>query len=166
MARGLLWAFVLLPLIEIALFVIVGGWLSLWPTLALVVLAAVAGMAVLRRQGAVTAGRMRAAMAQGADPGGALAEGSLIMLAGVLLVLPGFLSDAVALMLLTPPLRRALIGWVGARVVTVNLGGFAARGAGMRGETIEGEWEEVDPSDTRHRPSGWTRPPLPDERGR
>ncbi|MBD3763976.1 MAG: FxsA family protein [Rhodobacterales bacterium] len=143
---------ILWPLVEIALFVTLGARLGLFGTLAVVLGTAVLGVALIRRQGAVTPATLRARMAAGADPGNALADGALIVLAGVLLVLPGFLTDALGGLLLIGPLRRGLLGALARRTLVVR----AAGPAPAPGPVIEGEWEEVDPP-VRRPASGWTQ---------
>lgn len=137
---ALIVAFLLVPLVEIALFVTLGGWLGLWPTLAWVVLSAVIGVALLRRGGqtAMTALAGRRRLRQGA-----LAEGALAAMGAVLLVLPGFLTDAAGLLLLLPPVQRAIGARIAARVVVAGAAWPPRRAAG--GEVIDGEWEAADP---------------------
>lgn len=150
-----------LPLVEIALFVLVGQAIGLWPTLALVVLAAVAGMLLVRVNGLQALMRMRASVEAGEDPVGPMAHGALVVLAGVLLILPGFFTDALGLLLLVPPVRAALIARVGARVrvrAATRASPYGQRPASA--QTIEGEFERID-DDTPSGPpgrSGWTRP--------
>ena len=154
MSRAVLIAFGLIPLIEIALFVIVGRWIGVGATLGLVVLAAVAGSMILRNRGLAAAQGLR--RFNGLQP---IAGEALIAVAAVLLILPGFLTDIVALALLTPPLRRALIAAVAARV-TVQSADFGRR---PDDQVIDGEFIDLDtPSqDQGQRPpigkSGWTR---------
>jgi UPF0716 protein FxsA len=149
------------PLVEIALFVLVGQAIGLWPTLALVVLAAVTGMFLVRVNGLQALMRMRASVEAGEDPVGPLAHGALVVLAGVLLILPGFFTDALGLLLLIPPLRTALIARVGARVrvrAATRSSPYGPRRASAH--TIEGDFERID-DDTPSGPpgrSGWTRP--------
>lgn len=152
----LLVLFVLLPLLEIAGFVIVGGWIGLWPTLALVVLAAMAGMALIRAQGAGLAFDLRGEMGQLRDPLSPMAHRAMKMLAGVLLILPGFVSDLAALLLLVPPVREVIIRAVAARMPPLATSG--TRGSGVT--VIDAEYYEVDPGSVPRRsgPSGWTRP--------
>jgi len=151
----------LLPLVEIALFVLVGQAIGLWPTLALVVLAAVAGMLLVRVNGLQALMRMRASVEAGENPVGPMAHGALVVLAGVLLILPGFFTDALGLLLLIPPVRTALIARVAARVrvrAATRAAPYGSRPASAR--TIEGEFERID-DDTAAGPpgrSGWTRP--------
>ena len=154
MSRALLVAFGLMPLIEIALFVIVGRWIGVWATLGLVVLAAVAGSMILRNRGLAAAQGLR--RFNGMQP---IAAEALIAVAAVLLILPGFLTDIVALALLIPHVRRALIAAVAARV-TVQTAGFGRR---PDDEVIDGEFIDLDTppqNPGRHPPigkSGWTR---------
>lgn len=171
-------AFLAWPLIEIGLFVEIGGAIGLWPTLAWVLLSAALGVLVLRRQGQDAAMQLRGGM-RGIDPLSPLVHGVLTGLAGVLLILPGFLTDAIGLLLLLPPVRLALIGLLARRVRmrTTAGSGFASghiwpeHGRDPRQPAVlEGEYHEIDPeSDTgarddgppgidgSRRPSGWTR---------
>lgn len=156
--------FVLLPLIEIALFVLVGGWLGLWPTLGLVVLAAVVGMALVRNQGfAALRDLQRSAQGMG-DPARPLAHGALIVLAGFLLLLPGFFTDLLALPLLVPALRSLILRQLAARMVVVSATARTTRRwPGPGADIIDGEATEIPPEASplprNHRPSGWTNPP-------
>lgn len=105
----LLLAVLLLILVEISLFVTLGGAIGLLWTLAIILASGVVGGLVLRTQGQRALARM---MDTASRPRGALVEageGILVALAGVLLILPGFLSDAVGLILLVPPVRGAIL---------------------------------------------------------
>jgi UPF0716 protein FxsA len=165
----LLLVFVTVPIIEIALFIRVGGWIGIWPTLGLVVLGAVAGVMLIRVQGLQTLARLQSNLAEGGDPVNPIAHGALLLAAGVLLMVPGFFTDAVALALLIPAVRTQLIRWGAARV-TVQAAGFArSQGRGGPGsgsgpqrdaEVIEAEYEVIEEPDERPRRggSGWTRP--------
>lgn len=148
------------PLGEIAGFVLVGGWLGLFPTLGLVILSGVAGVLILRRQALAAGQDLRGSLSGMRGSVFALAEGALISLGAVLLILPGFLSDVVALLLLIPPVRRGLIAVLSRRIKGVR------PQAGRRGNTadgtiIDGTFYEADPDANGRppidRPSGWTR---------
>lgn len=168
---GVLLAFLALPIVEIALFIIVGDWIGLWPTLALVLGAAVAGLAVVRSQGAQAFKRLRKAVAADADPTGPMAHSAMLVLAGVLLMIPGFFTDALALLLLLPPVRHALIRRLRARAsgrTVIFASGFPGGSADGRGpvrprgpaETIEADYEVLDDVPPAERgASGWTRRP-------
>jgi len=167
----LLLALIIVPIIEIALFIQVGGAIGLWPTIAIVIGTAILGSALLRSQGAGAMRDLQDSMAgRGGNPGTALANGALILASGVLLLTPGFFTDALGLALLTPPVRAAVIRWGARRFAgSVHVAGFGAtmhtgdpRRPQGPGEVIEGEWEAVNdnpPRDPNSPPSGWTRPP-------
>jgi len=136
------------PLIEIALFVTIGGAIGLGPTLLIVALTAIIGAAMLRRQGAGALSALQAAMERGEDPSGPLADGALLLLGGVLLLTPGFFTDALGFVLLTPGGRRALIGWLGplvaARVVRMQARGpRPAPGHAPDDAPIDAEYRDV-----------------------
>jgi UPF0716 protein FxsA len=176
--------FVLVPIVEIALFIQVGGWIGLWPTLGIVVATAFAGTILVRTQGVGTLRRLRANLEAGRDPMGPIAHGALILVAGVLLLTPGFFTDAVALALMVPAVRRAVIAWGASRVTVMVAGAATARRADEPGraeagragpQTVEAEYvvveEEAPASDSDRererearraaggRGSGWVRPP-------
>lgn len=119
-------ALVAIPIIEIALFIELGGWVGLWPTIGLVIVTAIIGGVLLRAQGFSAMRRMQASMAEGGDPRGPLAHGILILLAGLLMLTPGFFTDAVGFTLLVPPARAAIIAtvgpWLAKRVVMQSAG--------------------------------------------
>ena len=153
--------FVGVPILEIALFIQVGGAIGLWPTLAIVILTALAGTVLMRLQGLHALSRLKQSLATGGDPVGPIAHGALILVAGVLLLTPGFFTDAVGLSLLVPPVRETLIRW-GASKVTVQAAGFASASQGRRpqdpGRPIETEYEVLDDDpDARPGDSGWTK---------
>jgi UPF0716 protein FxsA len=143
----LLLAFIAVPIIEIALFIQVGGAIGLWPTILIVILTAVAGAWLLRRQGVAAVSRLQAAMARGEDPSGPLAHGALLLVAGVLLLTPGFFTDAVGLALMSPAARAAVIRWAGPRMVArvVMAGGVRAapRRAGPQDGAIDADYRDV-----------------------
>jgi UPF0716 protein FxsA len=109
----LLAAFIAVPLVEIAVFIQVGGWIGLWPTLAIVVLTAIAGTALLRSQGLATAQRARQQMDRGVLPAREMFDGICLVFAGALLLTPGFVTDAVGLLLFVQPVRDALRAYAG-----------------------------------------------------
>ena len=140
--------FVAVPIVEIALFIQVGGVIGLWPTLAIVVLTAIAGSTLMRAQGAMTLNRLQTALAEGRNPSDPIAQGAMILVAGVLLLTPGFFTDAVGLALLLPPVRLLLIRWIAARVsvsgaVHVSRPGYR-REPGPGGQTIDGDYAVLD----------------------
>lgn len=115
----LLWI-LLWPLAEIAAFAMVGDALGALNTVLLVVLSGAAGLAILRRQGVAA---LMTARTAGPPSAGKLLDGLAVALAGLLLLLPGFLSDAVALALLIPGVRQGL-GALLARQIVRSGGAF------------------------------------------
>ena len=129
--------FIVWPLAEIAGFVLAGRAFGLWPTLALTVLSAALGLLLVRVQGFAVLRRGLGSLERGEPPVRELFEGALLAAAGALLLLPGFLSDAVGLILLVPAARRLLLRVVLARAQTRRR---------EQDGVIEGEWAEiVDP---------------------
>ncbi len=100
--------FLTIPLLEIYLLIQVGEVIGALPTVFMVVFTAVLGVALLRWQGLMTLTRVQTAMARGELPATAMIEGVFLLLAGALLLTPGFFTDAIGFALLVPPLRRAL----------------------------------------------------------
>lgn len=93
------------PLAEIATFVLVGSKIGVLPTIGLVIVTAIAGATLLRVQGLGTLARIRAQMDRGEMPGRDLVHGLMIMVAGVLLLMPGFITDTLGLLLFIPAIR-------------------------------------------------------------
>jgi UPF0716 protein FxsA len=106
--RIVLLSFLLLPLIEIALFVVVGQAIGLWPTLLGVVLTGLAGALVLRWQGIAALREMQVRLQRGEIPARQMGDTMLIGLGGLLLLLPGYFTDIVGLLLLLPWTRTLI----------------------------------------------------------
>lgn len=119
-----------IPLAEIAVFIAVGRQIGLAATLLLVVATAVAGSILLRIQGLGTLGRIRQALAEGAVPGRDLVHGALIVLAGFLLITPGFITDLLGLLLFVPGLRDRIHAGLRHSLRVVEPGGFRRDRAG------------------------------------
>jgi UPF0716 protein FxsA len=100
------------PLLEITVLIIVGQMIGFWPTFGLLVLSATAGMLIIRDQGVSMVGRMFETMSRGGLAVATMVDGYAVILAGCLLILPGFISDALGIALLVPRLRRVILGAV------------------------------------------------------
>ncbi len=98
-----------IPVAEIAVFIQVGSRIGVGMTLLLVFANAVIGIWLVRAQGFAAATRVQAMIAQGESPALGMLEGLALLAAGVLLVIPGFVTDLAAFVLLIPPLRRGII---------------------------------------------------------
>lgn len=167
--------FIGVPIVEIAVFIEIGGWIGLWPTIAVVVGTAVAGTTMLRHQGLSVLARAQSALARQELPVAEIVDGVCLLLAGAFLLTPGFVTDAFGFVLMVPVLRQALarpvLRYVAARGgMGGGMGGGFTRGpgggpqAGGKG-TIDGEFEEVrpdrpdrpdrkDPGEARRLPDG------------
>ncbi|SDH82430.1 UPF0716 protein FxsA [Actinokineospora alba] len=90
---------------EITVMVTVGNLVGILPTILLLIAATFVGVALLRREGTKTLGALQAAITARRPPERELVDGVLVAAAGVLVVLPGFISDVLAILLLLPPTR-------------------------------------------------------------
>lgn len=149
-------ALVGVPLIEIAVFIEVGGTIGLWPTLAIIVITAIVGTALLRQQGLSTLHSAQREMEAGRMPVRELFDGVCILAAGAFLLTPGFVTDAVGLALMVPPVRTVLGRWLWQAVATRGHFEFRThrRKQPRDGDqtTIEGEFHEVDDARPDHKP--------------
>lgn len=142
-----MWPFVVLlgwPLLEIALFVVIGGQIGLWATLAWVLGTGVLGVVVLRW----VASRQAMALRDLRNPARMAATGAMGLVGGVLLILPGFFTDALGLLMLLPPVQALAAKALAARVAVM-------RPRQREDVVIDGDYTEVPPRSDR--PSGWTR---------
>lgn len=152
--------FVAVPIVEIALFIQVGGFLGLWPTLAIVIMTAMAGTFLMRTQGASEMQNLQSSLSTGRNPMDPIANGAFIIVAGVLLLTPGFFTDAVGLSLLIPPIRHAIIRLIAARLKD---GANVHMSAGFQQTTasetvVDGDFEVMDEEPTvRRDDSDWIR---------
>ena len=105
----LLTIFVVIPATELYVLIEVGSEIGALTTIWLVILTALLGGWMVRQQGLGVMFRMREQMQRGEPPGIEILEGALLLIMGVLLLLPGFITDALGFLLLIPPLRRWLI---------------------------------------------------------
>ncbi len=156
----LLLAFIAVPMIEIALFIQVGGVIGIWWTLLIVLLTAVAGSYLVRNQGLRELGNLQRSFSELQDPTEPLANGAMILFAGALLLTPGFFTDVVGLSLLVPSVRRAAFLWAKSRikVQTFQTGPQPSQQPRPHDQVIDGEFEEVAPNKKpTHGPSGWTQ---------
>ena len=158
----LLIAFIGVPLIEITLFIQVGGAIGLWPTLLVVILTAFLGTYLVRSQGRSAMASLQSSFSDLNDPTEPLAHGAMILFAGALLLTPGFFTDAVGFALMVPQFRTAAFNYMRKRI---NIQSFSM-GGNMGGRArpsndpnvIDGEFEEVqEPHDGPTLPSGWTK---------
>lgn len=157
----LLIAFIAVPLIEITLFIQVGGLIGLWPTLLIVIATAIVGTYLVRSQGRMALRQVQRSFNELHDPTEPLVHGAMILFSGALLLTPGFFTDAVGFALLVPAIRQAAFKAIRARI---KVSGFAARGGRPadpeprgRADVIDGEFTELSDTDGPRSTSGWTK---------
>ncbi|MDG1750408.1 MAG: FxsA family protein [Thalassotalea sp.] len=121
MFRVLFLLFIIVPIIEIMVLINVGAWLGAWPTIAIVIITAWLGAKNVKQQGIATLNSVQTKMAQGEMPSDEIVAGLLLLVAGVLLVTPGFVTDFFGLSLLIPQVRKALINSVQQHLKTANV---------------------------------------------
>ncbi|MCW8333924.1 membrane protein FxsA [Vibrio sp. SCSIO 43135] len=167
----LLLLFIFVPIIEIGLFIQVGGFLGLWPTIGLVLITAFVGASLVRSQGIQTLMSVQNRLNQGELPAQQIFEGVMLAVAGVLLLTPGFMTDALGMLVLLPAPRAVIAKYLMSKMVVKNVsGGFAGGQFGQSpfeqdpfhrdpfnsnqdGNTFEGEFErkEKDDQDNNNR---------------
>ena len=163
----LFFIFIAVPIIEIALFIQLGGAIGIWATLGIVVLTALIGTYLVREQGRQAMGNLRNSFSELNDPSEPLAHGAMILFAGALLLTPGFFTDAVGFALLVPAFRAAAFRYIRARVQvqSFQMGGQQTHYRRGPDDIIETEYHEVKPGEETpphaktptHTPSGWTK---------
>lgn len=132
MMLWLLLLFTVVPLVELALLIRIGGAVGVGPTIGLVLVTGMIGWWLARREGLRTWLKIQSEMSQGHLPGNHLVDALLILVAGVVLVTPGILTDIAGFLLLVPPVRalvrKTLKKRFQAKMVTINpssgMGGF------------------------------------------
>jgi len=155
MAGIILLLMIIVPIMEIAVFIQAGEILGLWPTLLTVILTAAMGTALLRHQGLATLRKVQDSMNAGRPPVAELFDGLCLFVAGLLLLTPGFVTDGVGFLLFVPPLRTFILGGLVRRLSASMQGGMHTGGGpgpgeprndpGRGGIIIEGDFHEIRP---------------------
>lgn len=146
--------FIVLPFLELAVLIKTGQLIGVWATIGLVMVTALTGSLILSQQGFSATRRALEAMSEGRMPVAPVLDGVFLMIAGALLLTPGLITDVFALLLLVPPVRRAIARWAvqrmlrGAEVHVYRSGDDDDRRPPAappgKGPIIEGEFERVD----------------------
>ncbi|MDO1584724.1 FxsA family protein [Rhizobium oryzicola] len=151
-----------LPLAEIAGFVIVGRAVGVWGTLGLVLLSVLVGSLLLRSQGVAVLRQINDEGRQGRVPAKAIVDGAMMVLGSILLIIPGFLTDILGLLLFVPPVRDAIWRMIGERAVVRTSSYRSSSDGETRSTTID-----LNADDYRREqkgPSPWSTKRLDDER--
>jgi len=160
MGLGLLIIFIGVPLIEIALFIQIGGIIGVWATIAIVILTAMAGSVLLRIQGLSALAHFQDSVARGEAPIASVFDGFCLLAAGMLLLTPGFFTDILGFLLFTPALRRGLKNYLSHRLHEPNLRNSEPRARPSTsvepnlaaGDIIDGEFQDITDQDDPERP--------------
>ena len=115
--------FFAMPIIEMYLLITVAGYIDALPTIGLVMLTAVIGVALLKYQGLETLMRGTQKLRSGQMPAQEVAEGLLLAVAGALMITPGFVTDAIGFLILFPPTRLIIAQMMLSRVQTSSFHG-------------------------------------------
>ena len=158
MALVLFLLFVVAPVVELAVIVQVAGSVGVANTIGLLIAVSLLGAWLAKREGIGVLGRIQLALDRGQTPGTELVDGGLILLAGALMIAPGFISDVLALLLLLPPTRAVVripvLRYVTKRgriAVADRFGGFRATGGRVRDDGSVDVWDV----------ESWEEPPRP-----
>lgn len=142
------------PILEIAMFITIGGQIGVLLTLAMIFLTAIIGTMLLRHQGFQVIREIQEKSKDGGIPGKALVHGAMLLVAGILLLTPGFVTDTVGFLLFVPPLRERLWSFLKTRVnldiVTsagpMGPGSPPSQGTSSKGPTIDLDSTEYGPA--------------------
>ena len=152
--------FLAIPVIEIALMIEIGGWMGVAPTVAAIILTAGIGTGLFRWQGPRVLHELRDALHAGEVPLAAVLDGAGLLLAGVLLFLPGFATDLLGFLLFIPPFRVLLLALLARRLAQRVMrrpvgpgggGGMGGGGSGAPPPIIDGDFSEVENPPPRDR---------------
>ena len=139
----LLVIFIIIPVIEIWLLIKVGGAIGTLPTVGLIILTAIIGVALLKQQSMATVANAREKLATGSMPVSQMVEGIFLAVGGALLLTPGFFTDAIGFACLIPGIRQVLIGWAASKIKFQPIhpqGPGAGKPQDKDSRTIEGEY--------------------------
>ncbi|MDP1615487.1 MAG: FxsA family protein [Methylococcales bacterium] len=137
-------AVLIVPFAEIYLLLQVGGIIGALPTIFLVVFTALLGAFLLKQQGLATFQRFQLSLAQGEVPAYEIIEGPIILLGGLLLLTPGFITDILGFVCLVPPLRRKIAQYlIENHLIQAVAGGFQ-RNKASDNNVLEGEFHKEE----------------------
>ena len=141
-------------IVEIATFIAIGGQIGIGLTLLMILVTAIIGSILLLVQGLGLIREIQTKFADGQVPGRALGNGAMIVVAGLLLLTPGFVTDAIGFLLFVPPVRSAIFAFISSRVKVVGPGGasfgedpFANQDTGRTGHAHDTQGPTIDLDD-------------------
>ena len=150
----LLLLFILIPLLEIWLFILLGGFIGVYPTLFIILLTAILGTVLVKTQGINVLKEIQSKFNGLENPTEPIAHGAMILFAGALLLTPGFFTDTIGFLLLLPKVRKSTFFWLKNKVNLVKYSSFE-RDSSDKGNYSDIEvtdYKEVEPEEK----SPWT----------
>lgn len=139
--------FLLIPLIEVAVFIKIGGSIGALWTVLLTVGTALLGATLVRLQGMATLFNVKQQLMQGQLPAGAVIEGVILLVCGAMLLTPGFVTDTLGFLGLVPAIRQSVAQSIMKQAAVNKAGfnqGFQSQGEPKGPKTIDGEWTRED----------------------
>ncbi len=140
----------IVPILEIAVFIMIGGQIGVIATLAMILVTAVLGSILLRVQGFAVLQSIQSKTAAGDVPGRELVNGVMILVAGVLLLTPGFVTDSLGFLLFFPPFRHFLWTHIASKIVIQTKATFTDA---QHGKHEQEDVVDLDPSEYSEKPN-------------
>ncbi len=140
----------IVPISEISLFIVLGGKIGAFWTIGLILFTAVLGSILLRIEGIKTFTQISNKLNSGQIPGEELVKGAMILVAGVLLLTPGFLTDSIGFALFLPPVRKLIWGYISNRL---PMAGSGSAPPNWSEQDIDRDIVELDPDDFHEEPN-------------
>jgi len=140
--------FILVPIVELAVIIQIGGLIGVWWTIALLVADSILGSLLMRHQGRTAWRRFQATITEGRVPARETIDGALVIFGGALLLTPGFVTDIFGLLFLLPPTRAVIRRLLVARFATRMTRGMTSAPIGRRPRAdydVEGTAHDVEP---------------------
>ena len=153
----LVFLFIAMPILEISLLIRVANVIGILNTAGFALFTAVLGAYLVKKQGIATLAKLQAEAQSGRVPAQQIVEGAALLVAGAVLLTPGFITDAFGFALLVPPFRLAIINWVANKAManqsvyyqfTTNQSQDATSRHSVNGTVIDGEYTST-PDDTK-----------------
>ena len=149
-----------MPIIEIALFIMLGNVIGLWPTLLGVLLTALIGSFIIRNQGSALFANIQQTTAKGQLPAKQLAEAMMIGISGALLLTPGYFTDLIGFLLLVPALRTIIYNELKSRISVVSASSFSSQYSSNPFEqedvaSLDDEEDIIDLDEKSYRPKDY-----------
>ena len=150
----LLLLFILIPLLEIWLFILLGGFIGVYPTLFIILLTAILGTVLVKTQGINVLKEIQSKFNGLENPTEPIAHGAMILFAGALLLTPGFFTDTVGFLLLLPRVRKATFFWLRNKINLVKYPPFERSSSpkNKHSDIEVTDYKEVEPEEK----SPWT----------